>query len=195
MRMYSWIFLALILTASAPLSRADSYTDGTFLFTATSGNTLVAPSGSFMWDNSTQQFTSIAINWVVSGFDISFELAGCANGTGEPPTSVLFCYSLSDGPTSYRQLLSCNGSANSSCGWYAHTCAYSGCYDDFFQLSTATWSISEMHLDASPLSGNIGGGSFTVPTPEPSSAALCLLALALSFLLRAVALHAITRPR
>jgi hypothetical protein len=176
-----WITLTVLFVAiGAPNAHADSYTDGTINFTVTAGNVAAAPTGSFVYDNTTNEFTDLTVHWTVLGFEIIFPLTGCANGTGYG-ASVIVCTRTSDGQTSYQALTSCKVGTTETCTWWASTC-FIGCYDDSFRLSSGEWLIAEIHLDASPYSELYAVGTFT--TPEPSSFGLMLLGIGLVLVMR-----------
>jgi hypothetical protein len=62
MRKASWIIPVLLsLAVGATSARADETTDGTFVFSLTSGSAPTA--GSFVYDNTTSEFTSFSITW------------------------------------------------------------------------------------------------------------------------------------
>lgn len=68
MRETLWIVsvLFLLTTIGAPNAHADSITDGTINFTVSSGSP--APTGSFSFDNTTNAFTSVDVEWDGGGF-------------------------------------------------------------------------------------------------------------------------------
>jgi hypothetical protein len=55
------VCLVFALCFAAPTAHADSLTDGTINFTVTSGSP--APTGSFVFDNTTSTFTSFTVGW------------------------------------------------------------------------------------------------------------------------------------
>jgi len=87
MRKSLWIIFALILVAiAAPNMRADSFTDGTLNFTVVGGGP--APTGSFVFDNTTSTFTSFTVSWDGATWDF----VGVATSLGAFP-------SIPTGPT------------------------------------------------------------------------------------------------
>src|SRR5215472_4363155 len=108
MRKSFWIVLALLVVCGAPVAHADSFTDGTLHFTVTSGSP--APTGSFVFDNTTNMYTSFKVDWDGAVFDFGSEFNGSnavlensgswcatapANFSGgsncEPSTASLYC--------------------------------------------------------------------------------------------------------
>jgi hypothetical protein len=65
-----WIIAMLFAAIVGPNARAGTITDGTFNFTVTSGGG-PTPTGSFVWDNTTNTFTSFTIQWDGAVFDFS----------------------------------------------------------------------------------------------------------------------------
>lgn len=177
MRKFLWAsFSVLFLIIGVPNADADSYVDGTINFTVTGGNVAAAPTGSFVYDKTTNLFVSFLIFWDVSP-GIAFPLQGCANGTGADPDSVIVCDSTSDGKTSYEALTSCNAGAPQTCRWGAAVQPQEDTGDAGFFMTSGPWSVSEFHLDASPEFGSNAGGTFAVSTPEPNIFELMLLGI------------------
>jgi hypothetical protein len=70
MRKSLWlVILILFVVMDAPFASADTSTDGTLSFTVSTGS-IPAPTGSFIYDNTTNQFTSFMITWDGLGFDL-----------------------------------------------------------------------------------------------------------------------------
>lgn len=64
------IAIAVLFAAvCAPNAHADSFTDGSLYFTLTSGNT--APTGSFVYDNTTSTMTSFTVDWDGAAFNFA----------------------------------------------------------------------------------------------------------------------------
>ena len=67
------IVLAVSLVAvCAPYAHADSITDGTLYFTVTTGS--LAPTASFVYDNTTSSFTSFTVEWDGAVFNFASPL-------------------------------------------------------------------------------------------------------------------------
>jgi hypothetical protein len=165
MRKSLWIIFALILVAiAAPNMRADSFTDGTLNFTVVGGGP--APTGSFVFDNTTSTFTSFTVSWDGATWDF----VGVATSLGAFP-------SIPTGPTP-SAWIAC-GPATTSL-----TCAEPP--QDFALFFSAP-------LSTTVVLGPVAPGTFLVPdatafggytvsetqlaTPEPSSVALLLLGI------------------
>jgi hypothetical protein len=167
MRKSLWIALVLLLVAiSTPNAHADSYVSGNIQFTVTGGTMPVAPTGSFVYDASTNLFQTISVTY--QGV-IGFDLAPCANGyvnTG----GTIYCQSTSDPLTSYLALSSCSDGGTSTCTWFTAVCGFSpDCVDAFSYLASGPWIVAEINIDAAPF-GHTGENAFgTFTTPEPGS--------------------------
>ncbi len=181
MRKTLWITLAALFVAiGAPNVRADSYTYRTIDFTVTGGNVPAAPTGSFIYDNTTNIFTSFEVVWNNS---IGFLLADCANGSGQPAIN-LTCEGFSDSQTSFLALMWCDDATTSTCSWFAGTGPpdfFSG--DALLFMANGPWEISEFHLSIC-CAGEGANGTFTVSTPEPGTFGLMLLGIGLVLLMR-----------
>jgi MYXO-CTERM domain-containing protein len=60
-RRLSIVLAVMLVAVCAPYAHADSITDGTLYFTVTSGS--LAPTASFVYDNTTSSFTSFTVYW------------------------------------------------------------------------------------------------------------------------------------
>ena len=181
MQRISWIALAALFAAiGMPIARADSYIDGNMQFTVTGGNVAEAPTGSFVYDATTNLFNSIEIIW--QG-EIYFDFAPCADGLFDSGGTII-CTGLSDPLTSYRALSSCSDGITNTCTWLTAACGPIDCYDAFSSLASGPWVVSENNLDAAPPGhhGNFAFGTFT--TPEPGSFVLMLLGILFALVMR-----------
>jgi hypothetical protein len=87
---FSLVVLLGFVATMAPRAYADSYTDGTINFTVSSGNP--APTGSFVYDNTTGQFTSFTTNWDGATFGLPFgDFFNAHGGLADLPTSGYWC--------------------------------------------------------------------------------------------------------
>ena len=182
MRKSLWIVLALlVVVVGAPVARADSFTDGTINFTG-SGMPFVAPTGSFVFDNTTDKFTSFTVNW--NGLTIDF--ASAANGLSSTIASGctsagVFTYLVNNacGANAFGFPLSWEGGADPA-----------GFGEEFdFLAGNAGGIFLGIHDFTSTQPFAESAGVFTVttsvvPTPEPSSLALVPLGLAALLLMR-----------
>ena len=89
MRKSLWIVLTILFVAvCVPAARADSYIDGTISFTVTAGNVAAPPTGTFIYDATTQSFTSFGVTWDGIAIDLSgsanagLYFNGCGGGLG-----------------------------------------------------------------------------------------------------------------
>lgn len=74
---YGFTLMAMVLLATAipRAAQADQITDGTFNFTVSSGSP--TPTGSFVWDNTTNKWNS----WTVSWDGMTYDFAAANSGT------------------------------------------------------------------------------------------------------------------
>ena len=172
------ILAALFFVIGAPAAFADSYTSASLVFTVTHLDNGIFPSlptGSFIFDTSTNEFTSFTVDWVTAGNDFRFDLTACANGAGEPPSTSLVCKGTSDGLTSYKALTLCNGGAATNCNWTTFSefsCSATECTEPtrFIGIDSENWGIAEELLNSAE--GNdslIQDGTFAVVAPEPGT--------------------------
>ena len=89
MRKSLWIVLTILFVAvCVPAARADSYIDGTISFTVIMGNVAAPPTGTFIYDATTQSFTSFGVTWDGIAIDLSgsanagLYFNGCGGGLG-----------------------------------------------------------------------------------------------------------------
>jgi hypothetical protein len=159
MRKSLWIILAVMVVAiSAPNAHADSFTDGTINFTVTSGSP--TPTGSFVFDNTTDTFTSFAVDW--DGAVFACASLSCPSNLSANLTGGNWCAA---GP------LSSNGV----------------CAGPSFELGFVLFFPGPGTTFTDPAAA--ANGTFTVTTtsvatPEPSSVALMLLGVGLLFVMR-----------
>jgi hypothetical protein len=162
MRETLWVVsvLFLLMTIGAPNAHADSITNGTINFTVSSGSP--APTGSFSFDNTTNAFTSVEVEWDGGGF-----LFSPLFGIVVPPTTTSGSWSAAGPSVTFNQF----GPA---------------IFALFIGPTTlSTFSPSAFTDFTDP--NAIAGGTFTltsVATPEPSSVALMLLGVGLVFVMR-----------
>ncbi len=97
MRKTLWITLSVFFVAIAvPTVHADSITDGTINFTVSSGSP--APTGSFVFDNTTNAFTAFTVDWDGLVFDFTGEANGLSAVTVSGCTSAgIFTYLVGNG--------------------------------------------------------------------------------------------------
>jgi hypothetical protein len=157
MRKSLWIILAVLLVAiAAPNAYADSFTDGTFSFTVTSGSP--PPTGSFVYDNTTSTWKSFTIDWDGAIFNFAplipdpADVAPTGSWCAEAP---VFHASSCTTPATF--------SLNSL---MADPNQFS--FTDGGALANGTYILTET----------------VVGTPEPSSVALMLLGVGLLFVMR-----------
>ena len=117
MRKSLWIIVTVLLVAiGVPTARADTFTERTMNFTVTGGNDPAAPIGSFVYDNTTNLFTSLDVEWtVLETHQIGFDLTGCANDS--PPGPPVECVGQSDSQATYLALIACDGGTTVNCPW------------------------------------------------------------------------------
>lgn len=165
MRKSLWVSLVVLFGAiGAPAARADSLIPGWFHFTVNSGDVTAAPDGFFVFDSTTNLFTTFEVVWDSIGFD----LAACANGAGHPDGNNE-CAFNSNAQASYLALVSCGNA--SSCGWGASVSSQTT--DASFFMGTGGWLIGGLNLGVGFQDG-AAGGPFTTTVPEAGS--LLLLA-------------------
>jgi hypothetical protein len=168
MRKSLWIIVTVLIVGfGLPTARADTFTERTMNFRVTVGPVLDAPTGSFVFDNTTNLFTTFEVIWDGIGFD----LAACANGQGEPG-GTNECFGTSNGPASFLALTSCE---TTDCGWYAIVSSQTT--DAVFTMGSSQWLISGLSLGVD-LDGS-AEGTFTVSTFDPGTGILILTGVGL----------------
>ena len=167
------IIIVVFVAIGVPTARADASTESNINFQVTTGDVFDAPTGSFIFDNTTNLFTTFEVAWDGIGFD----LAACANGKGEPGgTNECGFSSKPDGLTSYLALISCDGGTTDSCGWDANIVTFAA--DAFFDMFNRPWQIQGLSLGVGFREGN-AAGTFTVPTFDPGTGPLILIGVGL----------------
>lgn len=170
MRKSLWITLTVLFVAvSASNARADTFTEGIVTFTVTGGNIPAAPTASFIYDNTTKQFTSFDIFWTILGHQLGWAVTACIDMSGAP---TVVCNGFTDSQTLYVALNTCN----STCGWSG------GISNDdaFFNIQ----GVQIIDLGGAVATGLFAGGTFAVSTPEPGTFGLILLGVGLMFVMR-----------
>jgi len=162
------IVTVLFVCIGVPTARADTFTERTINFRVTVGPVLDTPTGSFVFDNTTNLFTSFEVVWDSIGFD----LAACANGKGEPG-GTNECGFSSNGPASFLALTSCE---TTDCGWSA--IVSSETTDAVFTMGSSQWLVSGLSLGVGFRDGS-AGGTFTVSTFDPGTGILMLAGVGL----------------
>src|SRR5260370_1013455 len=139
------VCLVFALCFAAPNAHADSFTDGIINFTVTSGSP--TPTGSFVFDNTTNAFTSFTVDWDGAVYDfststITLAILGTSGG---------WCASGLAATTG-----SCQGGPFQFCSFGIFPEAFT--YTDVFATAEGTYTVTET----------------AVAAPEPSSLALML---------------------
>ena len=164
--------LVFALCLAAPNAVADSIIDGTLNFTVTSGSP--SPTGSFVFDNTTNAFTSFTVDW--DGVVYNYAAEGI----------TLASLGLSGSWCAYAPL-------NFS-GICAQESGFLAGFPSFF-LAGGFPRIPELFTFSDARAGASGTYTVTetaVATPEPSSLALMLSGVGLLFAMRkrwALGLH------
>jgi PEP-CTERM motif len=186
MRKLGWILPAVLLLAAigAPKANADdSVTDYSINFTQTGGSLASVPTGSFVYDNTTNTFSDFSVDW--DGF--VFDLTSAANDP-EITTPLPSCLKSSSGAHAALSLLT--DCANSTTDyWYAEI-PQNGLEEFDMQNDSAdadgvVLNLLEDGAGANGGNGPISYGSFTTTVtgstaaPEPASGVLLLLGLGL----------------
>jgi hypothetical protein len=179
MRKSLWIILAVLVVAiCAPAVMADTI-NGEINFTV-SGIPLL-PTGSFVFDTSTDSFTSFTVVWAGVGFDL---------------TAAANSYAVPNGCGGVGMFIQVLTSPSCSPGnWGAHLDPFSA----WFQFRAA----SNSYIQANAVLNGNGtvedtGGTFTVTTtatPEPSVLAFTLVGIGLFWLLAGMRKHPCLRLR
>ncbi len=183
MRKSLWITVTvLFVTFGASSAYADSLIDYTIDFKVGIVSEGIEfpppPTGSFVFDTTTNEFTSFTVDWIQGGIDFgfTFDLTACANGVGEPLNPDLVCTLTSDGLTTYKALTAPNVSWSA---FSAFSCSAPECVLAY--RSFAIDGIAEKRLP-SPSDENVNDeldedGTLTVVAPEPGTFVLMLLGM------------------
>lgn len=140
----SMAFGVLLVAVCAPYARADSIVNGTLYFTVTSGS--LAPTASFVLDQTTDIFTSFTVDWDGAAFNFA-------------------------GLTSAKL-----GSSGGWCGLAPQGVGPSCIFPGYFDLNGFIAVPEIGSTFTNPSAAGIGGYSvIETATPEPSSIALTLL--------------------
>lgn len=178
MRKSLLIIITMVFVAvGVPTAHADAFTESNINFQVTSGDVSDAPTGSFVFDNTTNLFTTFEVIWD----GIGFNLAACANGKGEPGGNNECGFSSEpNGLTSYLALISCDDGTTDSCGWDAGIVTFAE--DAFFGMANGPWQIEEFSLGVGAREGN-AAGTFTVSIFDPGTGILTLVGMGLLVLM------------
>jgi hypothetical protein len=159
MRKSIWIILATLFGAVwAPHAEADSLLDGTFYFSVNSGSP--APTGSFVFDQTTNTWTSFAVNW--DGVVFNFASVGIRD------PAVLSIHGTWCGAGISSSSSACTLSSFfvlAPPAFMVH--AGTGFFTDPSAVASGYYMIKETAAV---------GSEPTVATPEPSSLALAMMA-------------------
>ena len=188
MRKSLWIMLAVIFVAiGAPHAQADTMTNYTISFTGTG---ILPTSGSFTYDSTTPGFSNFVVVWD----GLTFDMTAGANSPGIiGPTPPACLNGDSGAATSFQLLTNCGGpdTAWNSFNGGSET-------QEMMFITASTSSLCGLAEDCASITGGavtnsvtpLGAtiGTFTVaevvPTPEPSSLTLMLLAVGFVFVMR-----------
>ena len=188
MRKSSWIIPVLLLLAAtgAPNAHADSTTDGTITFTVANGPD-AAPTGSFVYDNMTNMFTSFTVNWDSFAYDFT----AAANGFTD--ASAAGCSALPSGDAFLEDLVCAPYPAALGLGsldpWTGAVNlptlnGFSFLFADFAGTGVCNGCDGLVH----PVLIGIDDGTYTVtlttPTPEPGSYGLVLAGIGFLLVMR-----------
>jgi len=184
-----WIILAALIAAiGAPNAHADTITDGAFGFTVDGigpPSTQFLPSGSFVYDNSTNQFTSFTVMW----HGVSFDFTTAANGFTDP--GAVGCAGAPAGNAFYVDLI-CNVNASGLGEWNAGAINNpTGLADFQFEVSHGVEPpIVTVATAVTPTPENVGDYSLTLVTstpvantPEPGGFTLIVLGIGTVFVM------------
>jgi PEP-CTERM motif len=154
MRRALWIVLAAAIFAMAvPAAHAQTY-DGTFNFVTTFG-TPDPTSGSFVFDETTNTYTTLTVDWdgavfAWSGPDV----------VGQFPASGTWCAAGPD------EIASCDDRYSTFSFGTVNSTSFSGAFTDADGVASGTYTVTE-----------------TLVTPEPSSLVLMLTGIGVFLLL------------
>jgi PEP-CTERM motif len=163
MRKSLWIIVAVLFVAiAAPNAHADSSTDGTINFTVSSGGP--TPTGSFVFDDTTDTLTSYTVTWDGVLFNLQ---------------PLLSSFTLVD--------LEASGTW---CGVASGATPPDGCFGPGeMTLSTLSFLVANTGTGVYTINSAVASGSYVVtattvaPTPEPGSVALMLLGVGVVFVM------------
>lgn len=193
MRKSLWISLIVLFAIGAPSARADSYTDYTITFLVVPDYWPTSPpTGTFVFDDTTQQFTSFTVVW----HGLTFDLTAAANNPtiynrdGCSP-------SLSGADLSLALLTTCVGRpgiAGNNALFSASTAQAPGPafmefvafdIDESFTAGFIGFSTGPPTIAATRIAGNFTSSvTGTTVTPEPSSIALMLAGIGVLLVMR-----------
>lgn len=163
MRKSLWIIVAVLFVAiAAPNAHADSSTDGTINFTVSSGGPI--PTGSFVFDDTTDTLTSYTVTWDGVLFNLQ---------------PLLSSFTLVD-----------LEAAGTWCGVASGATPPDGCFGPGeMTLSTLSFLVANTGTGVYTINSAVASGSYVVtantvaPTPEPGSVALMLLGVGVVFVM------------
>ena len=165
MRKSLWVILIVLLAAAvAPTVRADTTTDGSITFTVSSGGPI--PTGSFVFDDTTDTLTSYAVTWDGVVFNL------------QPLLTSFTLTELEDSGT--------------WCGVASSATPPDGCFGpgEMTLSSTAPYLVANTGTGVFTSDDAVGQGSYAVTTttvgttPEPSSVILTLIGIGLLLAMR-----------
>lgn len=174
MRKSFWIIVLMCAAVGVSSAYADSTTSYKINFTATSGSPLPT-SGAFVYDKTTDQFSSFTVVWNGLTFDLTSAANSptirnsgppCISGdTGAQATLALMTTCSSSGI--WEGFTPANVSRQSSFQFYDGSCVGVTCHDTFITdfESTGAQTANDAH-------GTYGYTVEVADTPEPGSLAL-----------------------
>jgi PEP-CTERM motif-containing protein len=172
MRKSLWIvpIALLIVSICAPAARADTITTGIIHFTLSNGTP--APTGSFVLDNTTDVFSSFAVNWDGAVFNVFYSVVA-----GFDPVSLVSYLSTSGtwcavGPGNFVPYY-CLGNSE---GFF-----FCGPVHCEFDINNITGTFNPGDANAN---GTYTVTETVVTTPEPSSVGLLLAGIGLVLVMR-----------
>jgi hypothetical protein len=191
MRRSLWIIVPILLAAiGAPHAHADAITDGTLHFTLSTGS-LAAPTGSFVFDNTTNQFTSFLINWNGQVFDLINAFAAANDNPNTSLYQQVYWSSVAPGP--------CAGATGAIANF--NVLSNGGTCGPLTYVADSANSEMSVVLEGDPLDKPIGAdsngfdipagtsaGGFTVSevaiTPESGTVGLMLMGIGFLLVMR-----------
>jgi hypothetical protein len=168
MRKSLWVILTVLFVGiGAPAAHADSLTDGSINFTASSGGPIAT--GSFVFDDTTNKITSYTVTWDGVLFNL------------QPLLSSFIV------PLTLTEL----EAAGTWCGVASSASPPTGCFGPGeMTLSTFSYLVANKGTGIYTINGAVAEGSYIVkatkvtPTPEPSSVALMLAGIGALLVMR-----------